>query len=576
MVGSSGASGPRLASGAPGGQYHGGAGSSATMRLSPKAQRMLPRWLSYLLNRILAAASRLDASTSVQQNLDRFRAWQPTKGQRFKYAFLLLIAVFSLFVMESPGFPLKLLIPAAYAATLLLPITSQFFLPAAPIFGWLILFYSCKFIPAATRPHIWVSVLPTLETIWYGANISDILTQFGHPVLDILAWIPYGVIHFVAPFVVAAFLFVFAPPGSVKVFANAFGFMMLFGVMIQIAFPCAPPWYELREGITPANYGMRGSPAGLARIDDLFGGHGYTVAFTGAPMVFGAFPSLHAGNATIKALFCSYFFPLAIRIGRLRLDARVLYWGYCFWLYWCTMYLMHHYLIDLVAGACLATICFYFFLTDEMRTAMEQNYPFRNSAAAPSSAAPPSNRPGSAFATNLENGYPNTAESVPLDAIAASSKAGAPYISASAEAKDEEARLGSSLSRPNSSLTGRRTSSTSNAMQHAQHHNDVVFAIDDGSIDAGDLGASAAAAAHGGEEDKQRRPSTLAASNSASLRAGATSPVPRARSPLSRTKSPASSSSAAAAGSHADGSATTAAAPPKHRDSFDDWGNESD
>lgn len=117
--------------------------------------------------------------------------------------------------------------------------------------------------------------------------------------------------------------------------------------------------YELREGLTPANYGMKGSPAGLARIDALFGGHGYTLTFTGAPMVFGAFPSLHAGHATIEALFCSYFFPLALRLGRLRLDARVLYWGYTFWLYWCTMYLMHHYLIDVVAGACLATTCFY-------------------------------------------------------------------------------------------------------------------------------------------------------------------------------------------------------------------------
>jgi len=193
--------GPRLAPGAPG--HSNGA---KVFQLPPKARQYLPYWLHYLLSRILAAASRLNFSTSVQENLDRFRNWSPSRGERFKYGFLLFIAVFSMYVMETPRFPYKLIIPALYTATLLFPVTSQFFLPAAPIFAWLILFYSCKFIPAALRPHIWVSVLPTLETIWYGANISDILTQFGHPVLDILAWLPYGVLHFAAPFFVAACL----------------------------------------------------------------------------------------------------------------------------------------------------------------------------------------------------------------------------------------------------------------------------------------------------------------------------------------------------------------------------------
>ncbi|EEB89410.1 hypothetical protein MPER_12493, partial [Moniliophthora perniciosa FA553] len=35
-------------------------------------------------------------------------------------------------------------------------------------------------------------LLPTLEFVPYGANISDILTRYTHPILDILAWLPYG------------------------------------------------------------------------------------------------------------------------------------------------------------------------------------------------------------------------------------------------------------------------------------------------------------------------------------------------------------------------------------------------
>lgn len=472
---------PRIAPGAPDSSYNG----ATVLQLPPNARRYLPSWLHYLLSRILAAASRLSFSTSIRENLDRLRAWSPSKGERFKYGFLLFVALFCLYIMETPAFPYKLTIPALYTATLLFPVTSQFFLPAAPIFAWLILFYSCKFIPASLRPHIWVSVLPTLETIWYGANISDILTQFGHPVLDILAWVPYGVIHFAAPFFVAAFLFVFAPPSSVKVFAQAFGFMMLIGVMIQIVFPCAPPWYELREGLTPAHYGMRGSPAGLARIDALFHSHGYTLTFTGAPVVFGAFPSLHAGNATLKALFCSYFFPVVLQIGRLRLDARVLYWTYCFWLYWCTMYLMHHYLIDLVAGACLATFSFYYFLTDELREAMEQHYPYRNSAAAPPSAAPPSNRPDLAFASTA-----TASQSIALDTLR--SNGGAPYITAQGGVNGD--------------------------VESQKMTPEVIFSIDDSAADSGDIAGSSA------DDDKRRK-------DAAALLARTKSPVQRVRSP---------------------------------------------
>ncbi|CAD6973839.1 unnamed protein product [Tilletia controversa] len=396
---------------------------SATM---VRLRRRCPHSIAYVLSRILTASTRLETSTSPSLNLRRLRAYHLTRGEKVKYAIMLSFAVFSLYTMSVPGFPLKLAIPLLYAGLLLIPITSQFFLPAAPILCWLLFFYSAKFIPSSARPHIWVSLLPTLETIWYGANISDLLTRFGHPILDILAWLPYGLIHFAAPFVVAACLFVFGPPGSVKFFATAFGFMNILGVFIQVLLPCAPPWYELREGLTPANYSMKGSPAGLARIDALFHGHGYTLTFSNAPVPFGAFPSLHAGCATIEALFCSYFFPIALNLfrRRLRVDSRALYWGYCAWLYWCTMYLMHHYLIDLVAGGCLATLCFYFFLTDEMRIAMEQNYPYRNSAPAPLSAGPSISRPGSAFGTRRAQTGADGGNALSMNVLSSSANGG--------------------------------------------------------------------------------------------------------------------------------------------------------
>ncbi len=200
---------------------------------------------------------------------------------------------------------------------------------------------SHSFIPSDWRPPIWVRVLPALENILYGANISNILSAHQNSFLDIMAWLPYGIIHYGAPVVFSIIMFIFAPPGTVPVFARSYGYMNLLGVSIQLLFPCSPPWYENMYGLAPANYTIKGSPAGLARIDKLFGIALYTTTFTGSPLVFGAFPSLHAGSAVIEALFMSHVFP----------RLRPLFVVYALWLWWATMYLSHHYAVDLVGGS---------------------------------------------------------------------------------------------------------------------------------------------------------------------------------------------------------------------------------
>lgn len=198
-----------------------------------------------------------------------------------------------------------------------------------------------RFIPAEWRPPIWVRVLPALENIIYGANLSNILSKNTNAFLDVLAWIPYGLIHFAAPFVCSIVLFIFAAPGTLPVFSRSFGYMNIIGVTIQILLPCAPPWYEILHGLAPANYSMSGSPAGLARIDELFGVDLYTSTFTASPMVFGAMPSLHAGSATIEALFLSHVFP----------RGKWVFYAYTMWIWWATLYLQHHYAVDLIAGS---------------------------------------------------------------------------------------------------------------------------------------------------------------------------------------------------------------------------------
>ncbi|KAJ8454208.1 hypothetical protein ONZ51_g13164 [Trametes cubensis] len=136
-----------------------------------------------------AAVGRLDKSLSPSDTLNRLKQHKWTFSDSI-YIFHIALATFWITIMQVPSFPLKLLIPILYAIALLIPFTSQFFVPAGPIFLYLLSFFSSKFIPTEYRPTPSVVLLPTLESVLYGANVSDILTRFTHPILDILAWVP--------------------------------------------------------------------------------------------------------------------------------------------------------------------------------------------------------------------------------------------------------------------------------------------------------------------------------------------------------------------------------------------------
>ncbi|KAF9112082.1 Aureobasidin resistance protein Aur1 [Mortierella sp. AM989] len=267
-----------------------------------------------------------------------------------QYVFLFILFSFCYYIMDKPVW-FKLPIALGAIGLLIPRKTRQFMLPFLAIAAWLILFYCCRFIPSAWRPHIFTSVLPALENILYGGNISEMLAQTTSPLKDLLAWMPYGVLHFALPFITAVLIVIFGPPGTLPVFARTFGYMNLAGVLTQLLFPCAPPWYETNYGaLEPATYSMPGSPGGLARVDEILGLDMYKSTFTASPLVFGAFPSLHSACAWQLAFFLVFIFgPRSIPFVV----------GYVFWIWWATMYLGHHYVVDLVGGAGYAVVAFW-------------------------------------------------------------------------------------------------------------------------------------------------------------------------------------------------------------------------
>jgi hypothetical protein len=300
-------------------------------RMSIPLPTNLPTSPSHLITpaklAVVAAFQRLDLSFHPRSTIERARKWQPSASGVAQLAIMFAVWVYALWVMTAPLL-VRVAIPALWALVVLVPFTSQLMWPATPVLTWVILFFSARYIPTNARPAIHVNLLPALESVMYGANISDLQTRYTHPLLDVLAWLPYGVLHFMLPVVVALLLWIFGPRGSAQYWGKAFGFMNLFGVITQILLPCAAPcklgvrmeWAQLtihrvRDHPWPHASKLQDAwfPGGLLRIDRVFNSNGYTNTFGSAPLVFGAFPSLHSGCAVMEALFLATSSPSSSR-----------------------------------------------------------------------------------------------------------------------------------------------------------------------------------------------------------------------------------------------------------------------
>ena len=108
--------------------------------------RMRRRLRSKLRSRQSPASSlsNLQTSWSPRDTLKALRShrWSYWDGQ---YLVLLIVGIFCLSVIETPGPLVKTLISTLLLSSLIFPITRQFFLPCLPVIGWLVLFYAGRY-----------------------------------------------------------------------------------------------------------------------------------------------------------------------------------------------------------------------------------------------------------------------------------------------------------------------------------------------------------------------------------------------------------------------------------------------
>lgn len=192
--------------------------------------------------------------------------------------------------------------------------------------------------------NCWPMVPPALlGASWLLLNLDASLASNITETKDTIAWFSYVIGHFCVPLFTAIWLYVFHAPGALKCFGFALGAQNIAGVLTHLVFPNAPPWFIHKFGDDAhADYDTLGYAAGLTRAKFSTGTHLVNDGFHKSPIVFGAVPSLHSAMAVICFFFVCYYSRWIF--------AKALLFAFVFCQWWATIYLDHHWRIDLFVG----------------------------------------------------------------------------------------------------------------------------------------------------------------------------------------------------------------------------------
>jgi membrane-associated phospholipid phosphatase len=165
------------------------------------------------------------------------------------------------------------------------------------------------------------------------------------PWLDVVTAFPYLTYIFEAV-ALGAYLF-FVNRDALRRLAWVFMGVNIGGMLTEMFFPVAPPWYVSQYGLGPAVMNIPASPGATIRFDQLTGTHLFEGFYGRSTDVFGAIPSLHVA------------YPLLVYFFARELKKPWLTWvtlSYTILMGFSAVYLQHHYIIDVFAGVAYAGV----------------------------------------------------------------------------------------------------------------------------------------------------------------------------------------------------------------------------
>jgi hypothetical protein len=169
-------------------------------------------------------------------------------------------------------------------------------------------------------------------------TVLDVIAGFFY-----LGWVP-------VPFIFGIWLYLRNKRLFLR-FAYAYLLTNIIGIIGYYLYPAAPPWYVEEHGFNII-HGTPGNAAGLLGFDNFLGIHLFENIYTKNANVFAALPSMHSAYPLLCLLYALHMRKKWVNL---------LFVIFMAGTWFAAVYTRHHYVIDVVAGACTALLGYFLF-----------------------------------------------------------------------------------------------------------------------------------------------------------------------------------------------------------------------
>lgn len=215
-----------------------------------------------------------------------------------------------------------------------------------------IIYDGMKLVPNNLVSQVDIKGIYLLEKRLFGIrDITGILTPneyfHAHPSLFLdlfcslfyLCWVP-------VPLGFALYLWMKQDKKWFLKFSFAFFVTNLIGFCMYYLHPAAPPWYVQEHGFL-LDPSVKTNAAGLLRFDNYFHFPLFATIYTKGSNVFGAMPSLHSAYPVV-----GFYYAIRMKSTKATIFFAFVMTG----IWFSAVYLMHHYLVDVIAGILCAIL----------------------------------------------------------------------------------------------------------------------------------------------------------------------------------------------------------------------------